>query len=93
MKARKLGTNVVEAFKVNAYAGAAKNISLLDYDVTKPGSGKGMLGKMVKGQKVGKVAGIGKGIAEMVDHWIDNGRQTFGKKWEEEGFAAAAAAV
>ena len=93
MKARKLGTNVVEAFKVNAYAGAAKNISLLDYDVTKPGSGKGMLGKTVKGQKVGKVAGIGKGIAEMVDHWIDNGRQTFGKKWEEEGFAAAAAAV
>ena len=93
MKARKLGTNVVEAFKVNAYAGAAKNISLLDYDVTKPGSGKGMLGKTVKGQKVGKVAGIGKGIAEMVDHWIDNGRQTFGKKWEEEGFDAAAAAV
>ena len=42
MKARKLGTNVVEPFKVNAYAGAAKNISLLDYDVTKPGSGKSM---------------------------------------------------
>jgi len=91
MKARKLGTNVVEAFKVNAYAGAAKNISLLDYDVTKPGSGKGMLGKTVKGQKVGKVAGIGKGIAEMIDHWIDNGRKTFGKKWEEEGFDATAA--
>ena len=91
MKARKLGTNVVEPFKVNAYAGAAKNISLLDYDVTKPGSGKSMLGKTVKGQKVGKVAGIGKGIAEMIDHWIDNGRTTFGKKWEEEGFDAAAA--
>ena len=40
---------------------------------------------------MGKVAGIGKGIAEMIDHWIDNGRTTFGKKWEEEGFDAAAA--
>ena len=69
------------AFKVTPTP-VAKNISLLDYDVTKPGSGN-MLGKTVKGQKVGKVAGIGKGIAEMVDHWIDNGRQTFGQKWEE----------
>ena len=82
-KAKRLGSNVVEPFKVNAYAGASENIRLLDYDVTKPGSGKVMLGRTVKGQKVGKVAGIGKGIAEMVDYWINNDRSGFGKDWEE----------
>ena len=84
--ARKRGSSVVDAIKVAAYAGAAKNISLLDYDVTLPNSGKGMLGKTVKGLKVGKVAGVGKGIADMIDYWIDNNRTSFGKKWELDPF-------